>query len=103
MKLIPSLVLAAASLVSLSASALSMADRYGSAANATAAARVIDVTAATRFVNVNHGDTVTFTNGSDTVSWTFDGVAQAVPLSAILPHAGAAAGVLVYVTPEAQS
>ena len=103
MKLIPSLVLVAASLISLSASALTTADRYGSAANAMASARVIDVTAATRYINVNHGDTVTFTNGSDTVSWTFDGVAQAVPLSAIFPNAGAAAGVLVYVTPEAQS
>lgn len=103
MKLIPSLVLAAASLMSLSASALTLGDRYGSASSGIAAARVVEITSATRYVNVNHGDTVTFRNGGDTVTWTFDGLAQAVPLSAIFANAGAAAGVLVYVTPEAQS
>ncbi len=101
MKVIATLVFAAASMVSLSASALTASDLYGSAATPGFTTRHISIDSGTRYVNVNHGDVVTFSNGTDSVTWYFDGINSAFPLSKILPGAAGAMSINVYVQPEA--
>jgi hypothetical protein len=75
---------------------------YGVAAQASRAARVVDITPGTRHVNVIDGETVTFNLDGQQFTWTFhvnhgEGV---VALAAIVPKALDAHGVMVYVGPD---
>lgn len=97
MKIISALLFAATAALSLSASALTTADMFGSAAGAGSTQRTIKIDSSTHYVNVMEGDTVTLTNGNQMVSWQFDGVNQNFPLSKIFPAADNAQNIKVFV------
>lgn len=101
MKFIASLAIAAACFASLPASALSIADQYGSAIPASAGVnqRRVSIDAKLRYVNVNRGDVVSFSDGKTMLTWVFDGVSTSFPLSTIFPGMGAER-IEVYVQPD---
>jgi Heavy-metal resistance protein CzcE len=91
---VAALVLSAAS---LSAVALTSADRYGEAASPEAATRTIVIGPKTRFVNVNHGEVVKFVANGKEFAWDFDGVPQAFNLKEVAPEGALAQNVRVYI------
>lgn len=97
MKIIPTLVIAAAAAVSLYAQAATLADMYGTPAKGAIPLRTIAIDQNTRFVNVHQNDTITFVDGKDSTTWFFDGIADAFPLAKIFPEAAGAENVKVYV------
>src|SRR5260221_12404834 len=68
---------------SLSAVALTNADRYGEAAPPAAAERTIVIGANTRFVNVNHGEIVKFVANGQEFAWDFDALPQVFDLKQV--------------------
>ena len=87
----------ALSAASLSAFALTNADRYGEAASPVAAERTIVIGPNTRSVNVNHGEVVKFVVNGQEFAWDFDGVAHPFDLSKIAPEGTLDHSVTVYV------
>ena len=86
----------ALSAASLSAFALTNADRYGEAASPAAADRTIVIGANTRSVNVNHGEIVKFVANGQEFTWEFDGVAQSFDLKQVAPQGAIDHDVSVY-------
>ena len=87
MKLLVSAVAALAlSGASLTAVALTNADRYGEAASPAAAERTIVVGPNTRWVNVKHGEIVKFVVNGQEFAWTFDGLLNSFDLKQIAPQ-----------------
>ena len=97
MKTLANMMIVATLAAGLPAHALTRADLYGRAAGAATPARTVTIDAATRYVNVRQGDVVDLRAGAQRVTWVFDGIRDAVPLSAILPQAPDSAHVTVYV------
>jgi hypothetical protein len=100
MKLIPLIPVVASialSVASLSAFALSDADRYGQAASPAAGARTIVVGPNTRHVNVTRGETVKLVVNGQELGWNFSGTLSNFKLSAIDSRDATAQNVTVYV------
>jgi hypothetical protein len=87
----------ALSTASLSAFALTDADRYGEAATPAAAERTIVIGQNTRSVNVNHGEVVKFVVNGQEFAWDFDGVPQAFDLKQVAPQGAIDHDVRVYI------
>jgi len=87
----------ALSAASLSAFALTNADRYGEAASPVAAERTIVIGPNTRSVNVNHGEVVKFVVNGQEFAWDFDGVPQAFDLKQVAPQCAIDHDVRVYI------
>jgi len=87
----------ALSAASLSAFALTNADRYGEAASPVAAERTIVIGPNTRSVNVNHGEVVKFVANGQEFAWDFDGLPQAFDLKQVAPQGAIDHNVRVYV------
>ncbi|WP_343733081.1 CzcE family metal-binding protein [Duganella sp.] len=86
----------------LSASAANKTHVNGSAATASAAARVINVLPKTKHVNVEQGETVKFVVGDKSFTWHFDTLraSDSFPLSKIAPAGIDTHRVRVYVSPN---
>ena len=95
--LVPAVASIALSVASLSALALSDADRYGSAASPAAATRTIVVGPNTRWVNVTCGETVKLVVNGQELVWHFDGMLTSFKLGAIDSRDAVAQNVTVYV------
>lgn len=95
--LAPAVAAFALSAASLSAVALTNADRYGEAASTAAAERTIVIGPNTRWVNVNHGEIVKFVANGQEFAWDFDGVPQAFDLKQVAPQGSIAQSVRVYI------
>jgi len=87
----------ALSAASMSAVALTNADRYGEAASPADAERTIVIGANTRWVNVNHGEIVKFVANGREFAWDFDGVPQSFDLKQVAPQGTIDHNVRVYV------
>jgi heavy-metal resistance protein CzcE len=87
----------ALSAASLSAFALTDADRYGEAASPVTAERTIVIGPNTRSVNVNHGEVVKFVANGQEFAWDFDGLPQAFDLKQIAPQGALDHDVRAYV------
>ena len=87
----------ALSTASLSAFALTNADRYGEAASPADAERTIVIRPNTRFVNVSHGETVKFVANGREFAWDFDGVPQSFDLKEVAPQGAIDHNVRVYI------
>jgi membrane protease subunit (stomatin/prohibitin family) len=97
MKMLKVVAVLALSAASLSAVAMTNADRYGESASPTAAERTIVIGANTRFVNVNHGEIVKFVANGQEFAWDFDGVPQTFDLKQVAPQGAIDHNVRVYV------
>ena len=98
MKLLwPAVTIIALSAASVSAFALTDADRYGEMANPAAAMRTIVVQPNARWVNVTHGEIVKFVVNGREFAWDFDGLLSNFKLSVIDPQDGNAENVQVYI------
>ncbi len=95
--IIPAIAALTLSAASLSAVALTSADRYGEAASPEAATRIIVIGPKTRFVNVNHGEIVKFEANGKEFTWDFDGVPQSFDLKQVAPEGAIAQNVRVYI------
>jgi hypothetical protein len=84
--LVPAVVALALSAASLTAVALTNADRYGEAASPAAAERTIVVGPNTRWVNVKHGEIVKFVVNGEEFAWAFDGLLNSFSLKQIAPQ-----------------
>jgi membrane protease subunit (stomatin/prohibitin family) len=96
MKTLKAVAVLALSAASLSAFALTSADRYGEAASPAAADRTIVIDANTRSVNVNHGEIVKFVANGQEFTWEFDGVPQTFDLKQVAPQGALDHDVNVY-------
>jgi membrane protease subunit (stomatin/prohibitin family) len=101
MKTLKAVAVLALSAASLSAFALTNADRYGEAASPAAADRTIVIDANTRSVNVNHGEIVKFVANGQEFTWEFDGVPQAFDLKQVAPQGAIDHDVSVYMATTA--
>jgi len=95
--LVKAVAVLALSAASLSAFALSNADRYGEAATPADAERTIVIGPNTRWVNVNHGEIVKFVANGKEFAWDFDGVPQAFDLKQVAPQGAIDHNVRVYI------
>lgn len=95
--LIPAVASIMLSAASLSAFALSDADRYGQAASPTSATRTIVVGPNTRYVNVQRGEIVKLVVNGQELVWHFVGTYSSFKLSAIDSRIAAAQNVSVHV------
>jgi hypothetical protein len=100
MKLFPSLLLAAAATISVSAYALTTSDMIGESANGATPQRSIAIDGTTRHLNVMQGDTIKLTSGEQSVVWHFDGLDTVIPLARVFPAAPNAQSINVYVEPD---
>jgi membrane protease subunit (stomatin/prohibitin family) len=96
MKTFKAVAVLALSAASLSAFALTNADRYGEVASPAVADRTIVVDANTRSVNVNHGEIVKFVANGQEFTWEFDGVPQTFDLKQVAPQGAIDHHVSVY-------
>jgi len=87
----------ALSAASLSAFALTNADRYGEAASPAAAERTIVIGPNTQWVNVNHREIVKFVANGREFTWDFDGLPQSFDLKQVAPQGALDHSVRVYV------
>ena len=87
----------ALSAASLSAFALTNADRYGEAASPAAAERTIVIGPNTQWVNVNHGEIVKFVANGREFTWDFDGLPQSFDLKQVAPQGAIDHSVRVYI------
>ena len=87
----------ALSAASLSAVALTNADRYGEAASPVDAERTIVIGPNTRWVNVNHGEIVKFVVNGKEFAWDFDGLPQTFDLKEVAPQGAIDHNVRVYI------
>jgi hypothetical protein len=98
MKTLKAIAVLALSAASLSAVAMTNADRYGEAASPAAVAdRTIVIGPNTRFVNVKHGEIVKFVANGQEFTWDFDGVPQSFSLNQIAPQGALAQNVKAYI------
>ena len=97
MKKLVAVAALALSAASLSAVAMTNADRYGEAASPAAAERTIVIGPNTRWVNVNHGEIVKFVVNGQEFAWDFDGVPQSFDLKQVAPQAAIDHNVRVYI------
>ena len=97
MKTLKAVAVLALSAASLSAFALTDADRYGEAATPAAADRTIVIDASTRSVNVNHGEVVKFVANGQEFTWDFDGLPQSFDLKQVAPQGAIDHSVSVYI------
>jgi hypothetical protein len=97
MKMLKAVAVLALSAASLSALAMTNADRYGEMADPAAAVRTIVIGANTKWVNVNHREIVKIVANGKEFAWDFDGVAQSFNLKQIAPEGAIAQDVEVYV------
>jgi membrane protease subunit (stomatin/prohibitin family) len=97
MKMLKAVAVLALSAASLSAVAMTNADRYGEAASPVAADRTIVISPNTRFVNVNHGEVVKFVSNGQEFAWDFDGLPQSFDLKQVAPQGALAQNVKVYI------
>jgi len=97
MKKLVAVAALALSATSLSAVALTNADRYGEAASPAAAERTIVIGPNTRWVNVNHREVVKFVANGKEFAWDFDGLPQAFDLKEVAPQGAIDHSVRVYV------
>jgi hypothetical protein len=97
MKKLVAVAALALSAASLSAVAMTNADRYGEAASPAAAERIIVIGPNTRWVNVNHGEIVKFVANGREFAWDFDGVPQTLDLKQIAPQGAIDHDVRVYI------
>ena len=95
--LVKAVAVLALSAASLSAFALTNADRYGEAASPADAERTIVIGPNTRWVNVNHGEIVKFVANGREFAWDFDGVPQAFDLKQVAPQGAIDHSVRVYI------
>lgn len=84
--LVPAVAALALSAASLSAVALTHADRYGEVASPAAVERTILVEPNTRWVNVKHGEIVKFVASGQEFAWNFDGMLNSFDLKEIAPQ-----------------
>jgi len=94
---VPTLAALTLSAASLSAVAMTDADRYGEAASPAAAEHTIVIRPNTRWVNVNHGEIVKFVANGKEFAWDFDGVPQAFDLKQVAPQGAIDHSVRVYI------
>jgi len=97
MKKLVAVAALALSAASLSAFALTNADRYGEAASPAVAERTIVIGPNTRWVNVNHGEIVKFVANGKEFAWDFDGLPQAFDLKEVAPQGAIDHSVRVYI------
>jgi len=97
MKTLKAVAVLALSAASLSAVAMTNADRYGEAASPAVAERTIVIGANTRLVNVNHGEIVKFVANGQEFTWDFDGVPQSFDLKNVAPQGAIDHSVSVHV------
>ena len=97
MKMLQAVAVLALSAASLSAFALTNADRYGEAAGPADADRTIVIDANTRSVNVNHGEVVKFVANGQEFTWDFDGLPQSFDLKQVAPQGTIDHNVRVYI------
>src|SRR5437773_3668857 len=95
--LVKAVAVLALSAASLSAFALTDADRYGETATPVTAQRTIVIGANTRSVNVNHGEVVKFVANGQEFAWDFDGVPQSFDLRQVAPQGALDHDVRVYI------
>jgi hypothetical protein len=95
--LVPAVVSLTLSVASLSAFAISDADRYGEAASPAAATRTIVIEPNTRHVNVTRGEIVKLVVNSQEFAWHFDGTLSSFKLGAIGARDASVQNVKVYV------
>ena len=95
--LVKAVAVLALSAASLSAFALTNADRYGEAATPVDAERTIVIGPNTRWVNVNHGEIVKFVANGKEFAWDFDGLPQAFDLKQVAPQGAIDHSVRVYI------
>ena len=84
--LVPAVAALALSAASLTAVALTDADRYGEAASPAAAERTIVIGPNTGWVNVKHGEVVKFVANGQEFAWNFDGLLNSFDLKQIAPQ-----------------
>ena len=101
MKKLVAVAALALSAASLSAVAMTNADRYGEAASPAAAERTIVIGPNTRWVNVNHGEIVKFVANGQEFTWEFDGVPQSFDLKQVAPQGAIDHDVSVYMATTA--
>ncbi|HEY6721591.1 MAG TPA: CzcE family metal-binding protein [Burkholderiales bacterium] len=97
MKMLKAVAVLALSAASLSAVAMTNADRYGEAASPVAADRTSVISPNSRFVNVNHGEVVKFVANGQEFAWDFDGLPQSFDLKQVAPQGALAQNVKVYI------
>ena len=95
--LVKAVAVLALSTASLSAFALTNADRYGEAASPAAAERTIVIGPKTSSVNVNHGEIVKLVANGQEFTWDFDGLPQSFDLKQIAPQGAIDHNVRVYI------
>jgi hypothetical protein len=100
MKLFSSLLLAAATTISVSAHALTTAEMIGENAGGAKPDRTVVIDSATHHLNFNYGDTVKLTDGHQSVVWHFDGIDTIIPLARVFPEVPNAQNILMYVEPD---
>jgi membrane protease subunit (stomatin/prohibitin family) len=100
--LVKTVAVLALSAASLSAVAVTNADRYGEAASPVDAERTIVIAPNTRFVNVNHGEIVKFVANGQEFAWDFDGLPQSFDLKQVAPQGAIDHSVRVYVATTLQ-
>jgi hypothetical protein len=84
--LVPAAAALALSMASLTAAALTNADRYGEAANPAAAERTIVVGPNAGRVSVKRGEIVKFVANGREFAWNFDGLLNSFNLKQIAPQ-----------------
>ncbi len=94
---VPTLAALTLSAASLSAVAMTDADRYGEAASPAAAEHTIVIRPNTRWVNVNHGEIVKFVANGQEFAWDFDGLPQSFDLKQVAPQGAIDHNVRVYI------
>jgi heavy-metal resistance protein CzcE len=95
--LIPAVASIALSVASLSAFALSDAERYGEAASSATAMRTIVVGPNTRWVNVTRREIVKLVVNGQELVWHFNGMLSSFKLGAIYSRDAVAQKVTVYI------
>jgi hypothetical protein len=95
--LVKAVAVLALSAASLSAFALTNADRYGETASPATAERTIVIGPNTRSVNVSHGEVVKFVANGQEFAWDFDGVPQSFDLKKVAPQGALDHDVRVYI------
>jgi hypothetical protein len=98
---VPAVASIALSVASLSAFALTDADRYGEAVTPTAAVRTIVVGPNTHAINVDKGEIVKIVANGQEFAWDFNGTLRSFNLNQIAPQGAAVQNVAVYVAPSA--
>ena len=102
-RFIPTLAIFAFSATSLIATAkVSDGDMLGSAAQPSAAQRIIAIDDKTRWITVEHDEVVRFVSNGQEFAWAFNGMASSFNLSKVAPAGVLDRALTVYVWPNAR-